>query len=571
MKIIHMRQQSLMRLSLGLWGIFLMMGSVWGQVTPISGVINDTRTRVLEADTAQNYLVVENTAGFEAEDRILIIQMKGASMKEDNDISFGELLDFNGTGLYEVTTMCSTSGDTIKLKAPLLHAYPALADTAARVQLVKIPRYDNAVVTDTLTAPAWDGTTGGVLVLEATKLLRLEAPIDVSGKGFRGGPVFDASDDCKNGTSITPNSAAFNDIDYFYQGNTTEGAWKGEGIAAYIPEKEGGKGRQVNGGGGGNNHNSGGGGGSNYGSGGVGGTREGLSNLGLFCRGYHPGKGGSALVNDDPDALRLFMGGGGGSGHTNNDEGAPGANGGGIALIIAGFMEPQKQTIFANGDTGADTGEDGAPGGGGGGSILLQIEVTDGDSLYLEARGGNGGKANELNGRNCLGPGGGGGGGIVALSFVPQAGDPIVTNVGGGEAGVDGATSDCTGDRNGAENGTEGAVFTGARVKRPSTQFFTCDQTTSITELEDLHFHWNVYPNPAISSDQITVFTELPRSGEVTVRILDLMGRELKQTEYWITAGESRTQLHVLSLSAGHYLVELGYEGTLSYRKWVKR
>ena len=570
MNMIHRRRQSIRGLCLGLWTIFLLGGQALGQITPISGVINDTQTRVLQADTSNHQLIVTDASGFEAEDRILIIQMKGASMNEENDISFGELQDYNGAGMYEITTLCGTQGDTLKLKAPLLHAYEALADTASRVQVIKVPRYDNAVVTDTLTAPAWNGTTGGVLILEATKLLRLEAPIDVTGKGFRGGPVFDAPDDCKNGTSITPNSAVFNDIDYFYQGNTTEGAWKGEGIAGYIPEKEGGKGRQINGGGGGNNHNSGGGGGGNYGAGGVGGTREGLSNLGLFCRGYHPGKGGAALPNEDPAELRLFMGGGGGSGHTNNDEGAPGAHGGGIAILIAGFMEPQKQTIFANGAHGLDTGEDGAPGGGGGGSILLQVEVTNGDSLYLEAKGGNGGKANEFNGRNCLGPGGGGGGGIVALSFVPQPGDPIVSQVAGGEAGVDGSTSDCAGERNGAENGTDGASFTGVAVMRPASQFLTCEQTTSIRELEDLHFQWNILPNPSASSEPLLLKTHLPRGGMVAIRILDLAGRTLQQSSYRQSAGEHQTVIQDVPTTAGHYLIEMGYEGTISYRKWVK-
>lgn len=49
-----------------------------------------------------------------------------------------------------------------------------------------MPEYADANVTTTLTSAEWNGSTGGILVLQAD-LLTLNANLDVSGKGFRGG------------------------------------------------------------------------------------------------------------------------------------------------------------------------------------------------------------------------------------------------------------------------------------------------------------------------------------------------------------------------------------------------
>ena len=83
--------------------------------------------------------------------------------------------------------------DWKSLDKALLNEY----DTDGAVQIVSMPAYGSgALVTDILTARYWDGSTGGVLALDASTI-SLQAPIDVSGKGFRGGSaMLNYSGDC---------------------------------------------------------------------------------------------------------------------------------------------------------------------------------------------------------------------------------------------------------------------------------------------------------------------------------------------------------------------------------------
>src|ERR1700754_825749 len=111
-----------------------------------------------------------------------------------------------------------------------------------------------------LTCKPWDGRIGGVMILIADSLT-LNADIDVSGKGFRGGIAQDV-----------PDVTLFQVTDYISTTNPSYCARRGEGIAGFgIEPQTSGRGAAANGGGGGNNHNAGGGGGSNAGCGGNGG------------------------------------------------------------------------------------------------------------------------------------------------------------------------------------------------------------------------------------------------------------------------------------------------------------
>lgn len=417
-------------LFLGLYSIF---ATYTFAQTNISGIIN-RYAAVTAIDTCTATLTVQNATGFEPEMEVLILQMQGATISDANNNSFGNITALNSAGLYERAIIESVNGNQLVLRNAILNRY----QVNGLVQVVSIPIYENAVVSDTLKAKPWDGKTGGILALEVTNTLRLNAPIDADGKGFRGGTAdITASNNC--GAFTNANA-------YFYNLNNWRGATKGEGIAALLSGKEAGRGAQANGGGGGNDHNSGGGGGANATAGGNGGKNEEPDFLG--CSGQNPGIGGRAINFTDN---RIFFGGGGGAGHENNQLGTDGGNGGGIIILIAKNVEGNNLKISANGITPDTTSGEGGGGGGAGGTIVLDIQNLVSPFL-LEAQGGAGGAINNNNQQRCHGPGGGGAGGRILANPLLQF-DYVVIR---GEAGQSFNSRSCGTSNNGAQTGSDG-------------------------------------------------------------------------------------------------------------------
>jgi len=326
------------------------VSGIQSQVSNISGVINDYAAVTAIPCFSGAQLEVSSAAALSAGDKVLIIQMKGATIDETNSASFGTVTDYGSAGLYEINEVASKSGNTISLTNSLENAY----DTDGLVQVVRIPEYDQAQVTGTLTAQPWNGTTGGVLIFFANTV-DLSANITTEGQGFRGG-------------QLNSNNNSENLTDFYYSNTSGNGGEKGEGIAAYIVNKEAGKGPLASGGGGGNAHNNGGAGGGNYGAGGLGGVFEGQVDASR-------GLGGMALTNPTTDN-RIYLGGGSGAGHVNNDAGSPGVAGGGIIIIKANSISGNGFSINARGTNGiAASGNDGSGGGAAGGTILLELSL----------------------------------------------------------------------------------------------------------------------------------------------------------------------------------------------------
>ncbi len=400
--------------------------------TQLSDIINHY-TKILEIDFCTGKTTVTGVTGFQEGDRVIVLQMQGALINETNSASFGNISDIQTAGFYEIHTIDSISGNEIFFENTFLQEL----DVNGSLQIVSYPAFADAVVTSTLTAQPWDGSTGGVLAFEVSGQLTLEADIDVSGIGFRGGAINVVTSDC---TFLTNADA------YFYALTNWRGAPKGEGVAKILPGKEQGRGAQANGGGGGNDHNSGGGGGSNFNAGGIGGNQ----NVGGFgCDGIFAGKGGVALA---PATDRIFLGGGGGSGHTDDTgAGTPGANGGGIVILAAESISGNGKYIRSNGNTPSLSGGDGSGGGGAGGTILLLANNLSGN-LQIEAKGGDGGSVQNTSDR-CFGAGGGGGGGRLLTNVTGFS----AVQLAGGEAGVNlTPSSQCNGASNGATNGSDG-------------------------------------------------------------------------------------------------------------------
>ena len=249
--------------------------------------------------------------------------------------------------------------------------------------------------------------TGGILVFFAGKELTINAPIDVSGKGFRGaaralGSWFCASLGGSHVYSFSSDSSGFKGEGISIQGND----------ALYAR----GKGPDFIGGGGGNGGFSGGGGGANYGSGGTGGYE-----LSSCTEPWFGGKGGYGTEDYQSEHYGfrggLYLGGGGGGSRYSTGIASDGGNGGGIAIIICdSIFAGTDNRIFADGMTPSVTASvyAGAGGGGAGGSIAIYTQGFSDDGLYISAKGGNGG-----NHSGDAGEGGGGGGGYITTNDVP--------------------------------------------------------------------------------------------------------------------------------------------------------
>jgi len=154
--------------------------------TNISGIIN-SYIDVTHVDSANNYVTVSSASGFSVGEKILLIQMQGASIDKSQSVDYGTILNYNNSGNYEFQTICNIQGNNIYFIHNMLHDY----DAADAVQLITVPVYNNVLINNgDLTSSPWNGTTGGVLVLEVTGTLDFGVQnIDVTGKGFRGGAV----------------------------------------------------------------------------------------------------------------------------------------------------------------------------------------------------------------------------------------------------------------------------------------------------------------------------------------------------------------------------------------------
>ena len=414
--------------------IFLLTKLVLAQ-SNISGIINQYQA-VAAIDTCLGEVILDDIGDLQIGMKVLLIQMKGATIDESDASSFGNILNLNHAGNFEKAEIKTIIGSSIFLKHKLIHQYTP----TGLVQVVSIPTYENATVIDTLKAKAWDGSTGGILVFEVLANLDLNAPISTTGQGFRGGEI----------TTITPNECEwfFNPSSYYYELDDWEGSRKGEGIAAFIIGKEAGRGAQANGGGGGNDHNAGGGGGANIRSGGKGGRNEEPSNFG--CSGLSPGIGGKAISTSNN---KIFLGGGGGAGHSNNNMGTSGGNGGGIIIITANSIQGNNNFLAANGaGVLQDALGDGAGGGGAGGTIVLNAISIEG--LQIEAKGGKGGTMNNNLNPRCMGPGGGGSGGRLLVDNNSLSSSSVVLD--GGISGLSINSSACSDSPNEAEAGING-------------------------------------------------------------------------------------------------------------------
>ena len=391
-----------------------------------------------------------------AGDLIFIIQVQGASMGLANDSTYGTINLYNNCGNYEFAQVSSVpNSTTITFDCALRNSYTA----SGKVQVVRVPRWTTLTINSggTMTCPAWNGSTGGVVVVEVLGNTSINSggAISATGRGFRGGAL--------------DNQSQFGTWDFRWNTGLS-GAEKGEGIAGSQNDYDsfGGRydrGAPANGGGGGNGHTSGGGGGGNAGNVaswngyGVPDVSNGswASAWNLEWSGFASnnssggGRGGYSYSSQDRNALvegpgntnwqgdnrrnvggiggraldystgKLFFGGGGGSGDQNQNKGGAGANGGGLIYIMSFDDVAGGGQVVSNGSNGQSTparGTDAAGGAGAGGTIVINATGSI-SGISINANGGTGGNQiirNVFEPVEAEGTGGGGGGGYIAIT-----------------------------------------------------------------------------------------------------------------------------------------------------------
>ena len=436
-----------------------------------------------------------------ADDLLLIIQMQGADIDTTNSAAYGSVIDLRSAGRYEfigVTAVDQAAG-TISVYSGcggLKNSY----DPTGHVQVIRVPQYKNLTVSAGagITAPSWNGQTGGIVALQVRDTITVDGSIDVSGLGFRGGQRN------PNPMQRTPGIGS-----YYRASNAMDGGNRGESIAGYVTEYKQsgpfGRGAAANGGGGGNRIGAGGGGGGGGGNveqwngqgemlmsviGGAmawpldpgydsnrtefpGGGRGGYTyssaaldptvlapgdmTWGDDFRRERGGLGGRPTSNDP--SSRLFLGGGGGGGDDYLSTSGAGGSGGGLVFIDARTVNGSGK-IAANGQNGqpaTSTGSGGGGGGGGGGGTVVVAASTGIDNIVIQATGGQGGSQTAMT-ANAAGPGGGGGGGYVSISQSTTV-MPLAT---GGAGGTTASTDMTKFPRNGASDGGIGQVIQSA-------------------------------------------------------------------------------------------------------------
>lgn len=397
----------------------------------ISGVINSyTSVSAIAGST----FTVPSTAGFSVGGKVLLIQMKGATITTGNIATFGTITSYNNAGNYEYLTISSMTATTITTSTPPCQTYTI----SGGVQLVSVPVYTNATITAPITCPAWNGVTGGVIALEVTNTLTMNSNINANGMGFRGGAFYNC-----------PGCFLCGDANYA----NTNGGTKGEGIAVAPAGQGGNRAPLANGGGGTGRGNPGAGGGANYGLGGRGGFEFfGWCALTIFGM---PGNNLSIVPN------KAFLGGGGGGGYADNGLTATaGSNGGGLVFLNANTIVGNSNTINCSGNNVVgNTDSEGAGGGGAGGGIYLWTNSIT-STLNLNVRGGSGGNIlSTIWSSACHGPGAGGGGGYVYFSTPVTPVNAVVNATGGAPGTVLHVGPACAGTPHGATAGGLGGTL----------------------------------------------------------------------------------------------------------------
>ena len=327
-----------------------------------------------------------------------------------------------GAGNSELNRIAAINGTTATLVSPLANAYTTGAQTVVVQQYTTV----TVAATGTVVAPAWNGTTGGIMIFQASGSVTIDGTVSMGARGFRGGgdPV-----------NCFPGSPTGSIICGTLHGRFGESE---AGSSTFGTADNAGYGVNNGSGGGGGTRgmDCAAGGGASHATGGSPGAD---GSLGLCIANLRHGGGLAGNLLGGQDLTRqLFVGGGGGEGGPDEDGTHPGVggNGGGIIVILASSLTVSATgTIESNGGGGMG-GMNAFPGCGGGGAGMGNGGGGAGGAIRLFTAGATSlgsGRITTLGGGGSAGGGcgagsPGGNGGLGRIHVRPGAAPTGMTN-----------------------------------------------------------------------------------------------------------------------------------------------
>ena len=337
--------------------------------TGADGALDVTGTTVLGEAAAVTgiggaTLTLATTLTLSAGDEVLVINMHGADSA------------YTHVGNYEFLTVASSTGTTVTVTAAPSVTFGEVDNTDLSdqdVQIVRVPQYTDVTIgsSGVLTAPVWDGSTGGVLAFRASGTVSIASGgmITVDEAGYAAGATGTAYNaDAYQGESYAGTGDGNEDSHTGVYGNITYG---------YNYNNYGGGGAMITGGGG------------NYGGGATAGDEWTGGTYGeTYTEPYAGETYGSA------DLSTLFLGSGGAGVWNGLSDPGPGGDGAGILYIGAvTITATDASAISAIGGTTTHWATGSwtyGAGGGAGGSIWLQANTLTLPADGVNASGGYG-------------------------------------------------------------------------------------------------------------------------------------------------------------------------------------
>ncbi|GAB4093256.1 adventurous gliding motility protein AgmC [Flaviaesturariibacter terrae] len=443
-------------------------------------VVNVYTAVTADISAGSTSVSVNSTTGFAAGDLVMIWQATGYTGAVVGSASSIDLTA-SPVGRWELSRVTAVAANSLSLASSFSNSY-----TASVTQVIRVPEYTNVTINAgrSISAIAWNGSTGGIVAFLVNGTLTNNGSVDVRGRGFRAGqgvddPTFSMG--CGSLSEAGP-----------------MGAQRGEGIAnLFYGVSSTGRGNYANGAGGGVCYLSGGAGGGNRGAGGQGGNSD------LGTDGSRPvgGLGGASISASDYN--HLFLGGGGAAGHSAD---VAGGAGGGVLFVRASALSGAG-TYLASGSA-ASTSNFGGSGGGAGGTIYLRV-VGAATAGNIQAIGGVGGSTNNFD----VGPGGGGGGGWILFQKGSGTAAPTATSTVAGSSGSQPDPAAPGGSPYGATAGSSGlsTTLSGAMPLLAAPAILTPANGSSTTNVRPL------VTGTAAANTSVDIYIDGALAGSVSV------------------------------------------------------
>ena len=377
-----------------------------------SGSADGISTNVTVNPTGTS-ISVGSITGFATGDDILLINMQGSS---------GDTAD---VGNYEVLEVSTVGGSTINVTSTIQNTYGGATFSNQVVRVQRIPQWTSVTVNNggTLTANAWNGTSGGILMFKASGTVAINGTgsIDAAGIGYQGG-AGGTADGGSNGESYDGQNGK--------GGADTFAGTLGGGAGQNHIAQDNTTGARGGGGGGGETGSigEGAGGGAGGGYGGAGGGGGGGSDSST----YISGAGGAGGTTGDS------AGGGGhgedsGTSGNGGDAGNPG-NDGGVSIVKGGGLAGSGTTTGQGGHSDLP-GTDSPGGGGGGGGNYGVADLTQ---IFFGSGGAGGGDSGDASDPGSGETGADGGGIIYIIADIVDNNATIQLDGAAGITAIDG-------------------------------------------------------------------------------------------------------------------------------------